>query len=66
MPFEEISDVKGMKDDARFHACLKLGDKRASKSDSKHGSSQHINATDKIVDGAFIGSAGIIPVNQEA
>ena len=55
MPFEEISDDKGMKDDARFDAHLKFGDKRASKSVSKHGNSQHINATDKIVDGAFIG-----------
>ena len=64
MPFEEISDVKGMKDDARFDAHLKFGDKRASKSVSKHGSSQHINATDKIVDEAFLVSAGIIPVNQ--
>ena len=53
MPFGEISDVKGTKDHVRFDAHLKFGDKRASKSVSKHGSSQHINATDKIVDEAF-------------
>lgn len=64
MPFGEISDVKGTKDHVRFDAHLKFGDKRASKSVSNHGSSQHINARDKIVDGAFIGSTGIIPVNQ--
>ena len=64
MPFGEISDVKGTNDHARFDAHLKFGDKTATKSISNHGSRQHINARDKIVDEAFIGSAGIIPVNQ--
>lgn len=65
MSFEEKSDVKGMRYDAKFDAHPKFGDKRASKSFSKHGSNQHVNATDKVADRVFTGSTGIIPINHE-
>ena len=65
MSFEEMSDVKGVKDYAKLDDHPKFGEKRANKSFSKHGSSQHANATDKLADGVFKGSTGIIPVIHE-
>ena len=65
MSFEEKSDVKGMRYDAKFDAHPMFGDKTASKSFSKHGSNQHVNATDKVADRILTGSTGIIPINHE-
>ena len=65
MSFEEMSDVKDVKDYAKLDDHPKFGDKRANKSFSKHGSNQHANATDKVADGVFKGSNGIIPVIHE-
>lgn len=65
MSFEEKSDVKGMRYDAKFDAHPMFGDKTASKSFSKHGSNQHVNATDMVADRILTGSTGIIPINHE-
>ena len=65
MSFEEKSDVNGMRYDGKFDAHPKFGEKRASKSFSKHGSNQHVNATDKVADRILTGSTGIIPINHE-
>ena len=50
MSFEEMSDVKGMNDDAKFDAHLKFGDKKQ----ERIGSSQRVSATDEVADIAFI------------
>ena len=49
----------------KFDTHLKFGDKRTRKSFTKHGSSEDVNATDEVADGAFIGTTGIIPVSHE-
>ena len=60
-----MSDVKSMNDDAKFDANVKFGDKETSKRFTTQGGSQNVDAIDQVADGAFMGSATLVPVNQE-
>ena len=62
MSYTEMSDVRSM-NDAKFDANIKFGDKKTSKRFETQSGSQDVNATDKVTDGAFIGSAALVPVN---
>ena len=61
----EISDVKSTNDDAKFDADVKFGDKETSKTFTTQGGSQDVDAINQVADGPFIGSATLVPVNQE-
>ena len=65
MSYMEMSDVRAMNDDAKFDAEIMIGDKETSKKFTTQGSSQDVNTIDQVDDGAFMGSAALVPVNQE-
>ena len=63
--YTETLDLRSMNDDAKSDANLKFADKETRKKFTTHIGSQDVNATDEIADGLFMGSAALIPVNQE-
>ena len=61
----EMSNVRSMNDDAKFDADVKFGDKATSKKFTTQGGIQDVNAVNQAADGAFMGSAALVPVDQE-
>ena len=64
MSYREMSDVSIMDDDVKFDADVKFDDEITNKWFTTQGGSQDVNAIDQVVDGAFMGSATLVPVNQ--
>ena len=58
MSYMEMSNVRNLNDDSKFHSDIKLGDKRRSKRFTKQ-------VGNEVADVAFMGSADLVPVNQE-
>ena len=65
MSYMEMSDVRSINDDAKFDADVKFGDKGTSQRYLTQGDSQDVNAIDQVFDGAFMGSAALVLVDQE-
>ena len=61
----EMSNVRSMNDDAKFDADVKFGDKETSKKFTTQGGIKDVNTVDQAADGAFMGSATLVPVNQQ-
>ena len=57
--------LRSMNDNANFYDDVRFGNKGMSKKFTTHDSNKDVNATDELVDGAFMGSAGLVPVNQD-
>ena len=57
--------LRSMNDNANFYDDVRFGNKGMSKKFTTHDSNKDVSATDELVDGAFMGSAGLVPVNQD-
>ena len=60
-----MSDVRSMNDDAKFDVDFKFGDKGTRKKFTMQGCCHDVNSLDQVADGAFTGSAALVPRNQE-
>ena len=54
-----------MNDDVNFDADITFGDKGTSKRFMTHDGIQDVNVADEVADEAFVGSAALVPRNQE-
>ena len=65
MSYMEMSDARSMKDDVKFDADVKFGDKRTSRRFIMCIGDQNVNDTDEVADWAFMKSGALVPVNQD-
>ena len=64
MSYTEKWEIRITNDDVKFEANVRVGDKETSKKFITHSSSQNVNATNELADGAFMGGVGLVPVIQ--